>query len=54
MDLAPVVVGAGKRFFGAYAGTMLLSDPVEVVRGSRVVLHVRYRVEAAAEPSVMG
>ena len=39
-------MGAGKRFFGEYAGTMLLSDAMEVVRGSRV-LHVRYRVEGA-------
>jgi len=50
MDVAPVVMGAGKRFFGEYRGTMLLSDPVQVVQGSRVV-HLRYRVEGAAEPS---
>jgi hypothetical protein len=50
MDGAPVVMGAGKRFVGEYAGTMLLSDPLEVVQGSRV-LHVRYRVEGAAEPA---
>ncbi|HEX8080572.1 MAG TPA: dihydrofolate reductase family protein [Jatrophihabitans sp.] len=50
MDVAPVVLGTGKRFFGDYAGTMLLSDPVQVVQGNRV-LHVRYRVEGPAEPS---
>ncbi|CAN5524125.1 dihydrofolate reductase family protein [soil metagenome] len=50
MDVAPVVMGAGKRFFGEYAGSMLLSDPADVVQGKRV-LHVRYRVEGPAEPS---
>jgi dihydrofolate reductase len=44
MDVAPVVVGSGKRYFGAYTGTTLLSDPLEVVQGDRV-LHLRYRVE---------
>lgn len=43
MDIAPVVVGRGKPFFGAYAGTTLLSDPVRVVQGDRV-LHVLYDV----------
>jgi len=47
MDVAPVVVGRGKRFFGAYAGTMLLDDPVQVVQGDRVT-HLRYRVQGPA------
>lgn len=47
MDVAPVVLGGGKSFFGSYGGTMLLSDPVDVVQGDRV-LHVRYRVDGPA------
>lgn len=46
MDMAPVVVGSGKPFFGGYAGSTLLSDPVAVVQGDRV-LHLRYRVEGS-------
>lgn len=42
MDVAPVVLGSGKRFFGAVEGQHLLQD-AEVVQGSRV-LHLRYRV----------
>lgn len=48
MDVAPVVLGRGKPFFGSYAGTMLLSDPVDVVRGDRV-LHLHYRVDRPAD-----
>jgi dihydrofolate reductase len=48
MDVAPVVIGQGKPFFGSYTGTMLLSDPVDVVQGDRV-LHLRYRVEGPAD-----
>jgi dihydrofolate reductase len=47
MDVAPVVLGRGKRFFGGYDATTLLSDPVQVVRGDRV-LHLRYRVQEPA------
>lgn len=50
LDVAPVVIGQGKRFFGDYAGTMLLSDPVEVVQGDRV-LHLRYEVQGPGEGS---
>lgn len=49
LDVAPVVVGQrGKPFFGAYAGSMLLSDPVQVVQGDRV-LHVLYDVLSPVE-----
>jgi len=48
MDVAPVVLGRGKPFFGSYPGTMLLSDPVQVVQGNRV-LHLRYRVQGPAD-----
>src|SRR3954467_1103009 len=43
MDVAPVVLGEGVRFFGSHAGTVLLEDPDQVVRGDRV-LHLRYTV----------
>ncbi|AEV84470.1 dihydrofolate reductase [Actinoplanes sp. SE50] len=43
MDVVPVVFGAGKRFFGAHTGTVLLGDPDAVVRGDRV-LHLHYTV----------
>lgn len=43
MDVAPVVVGSGKRFFGSVDGQHLLDDAVKVVRGRRV-LHLRYPV----------
>ena len=43
MDLAPVVLGGGKRFFGTYDGAeRLLEDPT-VVQGDRVT-HLHYRV----------
>ena len=44
MDVAPVVLGDGVRFFGRHTGTVLLGDPVQVVHGDRV-LHLRYTVE---------
>ncbi|HEY9293392.1 MAG TPA: dihydrofolate reductase family protein [Microlunatus sp.] len=47
MDVAPVVLGRGKPFFGSYGGTTLLSDPIDVVQGDRV-LHLRYRVQGPA------
>ncbi|HWM03949.1 MAG TPA: dihydrofolate reductase [Actinophytocola sp.] len=43
MDVVPVVLGEGVRFFGSHAGTVLLADPDQVVQGDRV-LHLRYTV----------
>src|SRR5215470_11246913 len=43
MDVAPVVLGEGVRFFGSHAGTVLLDDPDQVVRGDRV-LHLHYTI----------
>lgn len=42
MDVAPVVLGSGKRYFGSSGAPHLLGDP-DVVVGSRV-LHLRYSV----------
>jgi dihydrofolate reductase len=43
IDIAPVLLGAGKRYFGdAVVPEGLLDDPI-VVQGDRV-LHLRYRV----------
>ena len=44
MDVVPVVLGDGVRFFGGHTGTVLLDDPDHVVRGDRV-LHLRYTVK---------
>lgn len=43
MDVAPVVLGSGKRYFGAVDAQHLLEDPDVVIRGERV-LHLRYPV----------
>ena len=43
MDVAPVVFGSGKRYFGPVGGRHLLDDPEVVIQGDRV-LHLRYRV----------
>ena len=43
MDVAPVVFGAGKRFFGSLDAQQLLEDPDVVIQGERV-LHLRYPV----------
>ena len=43
MDVAPVVLGSGKRYFGSVATQQLLDDPHVVVRGDRV-LHLLFRV----------
>jgi dihydrofolate reductase len=43
MDVVPVVLGSGKRFFGPVDAQHLLEDPDVVLQGSRV-LHLRYRV----------
>jgi dihydrofolate reductase len=44
MDVAPVVLGEGVRFFGRHAGAVLLDDPDQVVQGDRV-LHLHYTVK---------
>ena len=44
MDVAPVVLGEGVRFFGSHTGTVLLDDPDQVVQGDRV-LHLHYTVK---------
>lgn len=43
MDVVPVVLGSGKRYFGSVDVQHLLEDPDVVVQGNRV-LHLRYRV----------
>ncbi|MFI6943644.1 dihydrofolate reductase family protein [Streptomyces sp. NPDC050418] len=43
MDIAPVVFGSGKRFFGPVDAKHLLEDPHVVIQGDRV-LHLAYRV----------
>ena len=43
MDVAPVVLGSGKRYFGSVDAQHLLEDPDVVVQGDRV-LHLRHRV----------
>lgn len=46
MDVVPVVLGSGKRFFGSLRGPHLLGDPDVVIQGDRV-LHLRYRTRGA-------
>jgi dihydrofolate reductase len=43
MDVAPVVLGSGKRYFGSVDAQHLLEDAHVVIKGNRV-LHLRYRV----------
>lgn len=43
MDVAPVVFGSGKRYFGSVDAQHLLEDAHTVIQGNRV-LHLRYRV----------
>lgn len=43
MDVAPVMFGSGKRYFGSVQAMHLLEDPAEVIQGHRV-LHLRYAV----------
>lgn len=43
MDVAPVVLGSGKRYFGTVDAQHLLDDPDVVIQGRRV-LHLRYPV----------
>ncbi|TXK19115.1 dihydrofolate reductase family protein [Homoserinibacter sp. GY 40078] len=47
MDVAPVVFGSGKKFFGAVDGQHILEDPAVVIQGERV-LHLRYPVRRAS------
>ena len=46
VDLVPVVLGAGVRYFGDYAGSPLLLENPEIVQGDRVT-HLHYRVRRA-------
>ncbi|BCJ50640.1 deaminase [Actinoplanes sp. NBRC 14428] len=43
MDVVPVVLGSGRRYFGSVDAQHLLEDPDVVLPGNRV-LHLRYRV----------
>jgi dihydrofolate reductase len=43
MDVVPVVLGSGKRYFGSVKEQHLLDDPDVVIQGDRV-LHLRYQV----------
>lgn len=43
MDVVPVVLGSGKRYFGSVDTQYLLEDPDVIIQGSRV-LHLRYGV----------
>ncbi|MEN0128310.1 MAG: dihydrofolate reductase family protein [Brevundimonas sp.] len=43
MDVVPVILGSGKRYFGSAQAQHLLEDPDVVIQGSRV-LHLRYPV----------
>ncbi|MGI5271611.1 dihydrofolate reductase family protein [Nonomuraea sp. CA-218870] len=43
MDVVPVVLGSGKRYFGSVSAQHLLEDPDVVIQGDRV-LHLLYRV----------
>ena len=47
MDVAPVVFGSGKRYFGSVDAQQLLEDP-DVIQGERV-LHLRYRVRRSPD-----
>lgn len=52
IDVAPVVMGAGRRFFGPLEAQKLLDSSDAVVQGERV-LHLQYRVrqDGATVPS---
>jgi dihydrofolate reductase len=43
MDVVPVVLGSGKRYFGSVQVQHLLEDPDAVIQGNRVT-HLRYPV----------
>ena len=44
IDIAPVIFGSGKPYFGSFAGAQQLLDDPEVVIQGRRVLHLRYPV----------
>jgi dihydrofolate reductase len=55
MDVAPVVLGEGVRFFGSHAGTVLLDDPDQVVRGDRVLhLHTQSSADRPSTAAALG
>jgi hypothetical protein len=43
VDLVGVVLGAGKRYFGEYAGSPLLFETPQVLEGDGVT-HLHYRL----------
>jgi dihydrofolate reductase len=43
MDVVPVVLGSGKRYFGSVDAQHLLDDPDVMIQGNRV-LHLSYQV----------
>jgi len=47
IDIAPVIFGSGKPYFGSFAGAQQLLDDPEVVIQGRRVLHLRYPVRKA-------
>jgi dihydrofolate reductase len=47
MDVVPVVLGSGKRFFGSVDAQHLLEDPDVIIQGNRV-LHLRYGVRRSS------
>ncbi|MFI5909372.1 dihydrofolate reductase family protein [Dactylosporangium sp. NPDC051541] len=53
MDVVPVVLGAGKRFFGSHTGTVPLNDPDMIVQGDRV-LHLHYTINHDRAPEIPG
>jgi dihydrofolate reductase len=46
MDVVPVVLGSGKRYFGSVGAQHLLEGPDQAIEGDRV-LHLRYRVRGS-------
>lgn len=46
LDVAPVFLGRGKPFMGAFAEEVILEDPHRVVQGARV-LHLHFRIRRA-------
>jgi len=46
IDLAPVIMGSGRRYFGENPAPMRFGDPTTIVQGRRVT-HLRFPVERA-------
>jgi hypothetical protein len=44
MDVIPVVLGSGKRYFGSVSALHVLDDPIDLIPGTGV-LHLRYRLK---------